>query len=97
MVAKASYGSRWRKLRQAYLDQNPLCAMHMEQGLTARATVVDHRVPHRGDPELFWDQSNWQALCKSCHDSHKQRLEKSGGVVGCTTDGVPIDPKHHWN
>lgn len=33
------------------------------------ATVVDHIIPHRGDQKLFWDRSNWQALCKSCHDS----------------------------
>ena len=33
-----------------------------------RATVVDHIIPHRGDQKLFWDQNNWQALCKSCHD-----------------------------
>ena len=31
-------------------------------------TVVDHIRPHRGDPVLFWDEKNWQSLCKSCHD-----------------------------
>jgi 5-methylcytosine-specific restriction protein A len=30
--------------------------------------VVDHIIPHRGDQYLFWDQENWQALCKDCHD-----------------------------
>lgn len=34
-----------------------------------KATVVDHIVPHRGDDRLFWDEENWQALCKNCHDS----------------------------
>ncbi len=33
-----------------------------------KATVVDYMVPHRGDKALFWDRSNWQALCKRCHD-----------------------------
>ena len=23
---------------------------------------------HRGDQELFWDMTNWQSLCKGCHD-----------------------------
>ena len=32
--------------------------------------VIDHIIPHRGDPILFWDRSNWQPLCKDCHD-HK--------------------------
>jgi 5-methylcytosine-specific restriction protein A len=30
--------------------------------------VVDHRIPHRGDKRLFWDQSNWQSMSKTCHD-----------------------------
>ena len=32
------------------------------------ATVVDHIIPHRGDKRLFWDEKNWQPLCKDCHD-----------------------------
>jgi 5-methylcytosine-specific restriction protein A len=31
------------------------------------ATVLDHIVPHRGVARLFWDQTNWQALCVHCH------------------------------
>ncbi|NHZ62624.1 HNH endonuclease [Massilia sp. CCM 8694] len=42
-----------------------------------RATVVDHKVPHRGDMTLFWDSTKWQALCKPCHDSHAQRRDKA--------------------
>ena len=33
-----------------------------------KATVVDHITPHRGDKKLFWDEDNWQPLCKRCHD-----------------------------
>lgn len=40
------------------------------------ATVVDHRTPHRGDQALFWDRSNWQALCAPHHSSDKQREER---------------------
>ena len=39
----------------------------MKEGRYVLATDVDHIVPHRGDPVLFWDQSNWQALCHSHH------------------------------
>ncbi|MGN8738508.1 HNH endonuclease signature motif containing protein [Bilifractor sp. HCP3S3_D3] len=39
------------------------------------ATVVDHIVPHRGDPKLFWDRSNWQALCKRCHDKKTRKYD----------------------
>ncbi|WP_338153338.1 hypothetical protein [Pseudophaeobacter leonis] len=30
---------------------------------------------HRGDMRLFWDRSNWQPLCTSCHNRRKQQLE----------------------
>jgi len=91
------YNARWRKARETYLKAHPLCAMHLKLGRYVAATVVDHIVPHRGDSKLFWDRDNWQALCKLCHDAHKQREEKSGRVVGCDLSGLPTDPAHHWN
>jgi 5-methylcytosine-specific restriction protein A len=62
------YGRRWQKASKAYLRAHPLCAECERAGRYVKATVVDHKVPHRGDPALFWDQSNWQPLCKPCHD-----------------------------
>ncbi len=73
--------------------------------------MVDHIVAPRlheakesGDPvriaeaqRLFWSRKNWQPLCKHCHDSVKQRLEKSGRVAGCDASGRPLDPNHPWN
>ena len=63
------YDSRWRKARKLFLKRHPLCEKCKEQGRFVKAEVVDHIVPHRGDGKLFWDESNWQALCKRCHDS----------------------------
>jgi hypothetical protein len=91
------YGRRWRGARQAHLVRNPLCVMCKQQGRLGRATVVDHIKPHRLDPVLFWDESNWQSLCKVHHDSTKQAQEKSGKVVGVDGNGRPIDPGHPWN
>lgn len=62
------YDSRWQAARKAYLHSHPLCVRCQAEGRLTRATVVDHIIPHRGDPALFWDRDNWQALCKSCHD-----------------------------
>lgn len=39
----------------------------MEESLTP-ATVVDHVIPHKGDKKFFWDENNWQPLCKRHHD-----------------------------
>ena len=44
------------------------------EGRYVKATDVDHIVPHRGDKKLFWDESNWQALCHR-HHSIKTRNE----------------------
>lgn len=43
------------------------------------ASVVDHKVPHRGDERLFWDRRNWQSLCATHHSSTKQREEAGYG------------------
>lgn len=67
-ASNRGYDSRWRKARNRYLKANPLCIHCKEQGKLTRATVVDHIRPHRGDKKLFWDESNWQPLCKKCHD-----------------------------
>ena len=95
-AAKRGYDSRWQKARATFLRKHPLCADHQQRGHIVPATVVDHIIPHRGDQALFWDTGNWQSLCKLCHDSHKQRLEKGGVVVGCNLAGLPLDPRHHW-
>lgn len=62
------YDSRWRKARKYFLEKHPLCAKCMRNGKLTPATVVDHIIPHRGDQQLFWDDGNWQPLCKGCHD-----------------------------
>jgi len=90
------YDHRWRKARKAYLARHPLCVMCKENGRTTPATVVDHIVPHKRDPGLFWDRENWQSLCKRHHDSWKQSYERTGRIKGCSVDGIPLEPSHPW-
>jgi 5-methylcytosine-specific restriction enzyme A len=77
-AARRGYGPRWRRARAAFLVQHPLCAACWAQGRVVRATVVDHRTPHRGDPERFWNETNWQGLCKPCHDTKTAREGRWG-------------------
>lgn len=95
--AQRGYGYKWQKPREGFLKNHPLCVDHESRGQVVAATIVDHIVPHRGDMKLFWDRNNWQSLCKICHDSWKQRLEKSGIDSGCDLTGKPTDINHHWN
>ena len=67
-AARRGYDARWRAERNRYLTIHPLCAECERVGRLTAATVVDHIVPHKGDPNLFWNESNWQALCRRCHN-----------------------------
>jgi 5-methylcytosine-specific restriction endonuclease McrA len=69
------YGYKWQKAREGWLNAHPLCAYCEREGRVTSGTVVDHIVPHRGDMTLFWTRSNWQTLCKTCHDSVKKAEE----------------------
>lgn len=70
------YTYRWQKASREFLLEHPLCqCLDCDEGrkrITV-ATVVDHKVPHRGDMVVFWDTSNWQAMAKACHDRKTQR------------------------
>jgi 5-methylcytosine-specific restriction protein A len=75
--------ARYKKARSRFLKQNPLCAecakptYYNPSGRAVEATVLDHVVPHKGGVTLFWDMSNWQALCRRCHN--RKTLSKDGG------------------
>ena len=70
------YNSKWRRESKKFLEIHPLCVRCLEKGIATPATVVDHIIPHRGDQELFWDRSNWQPLCKKCHDRKTMTEDK---------------------
>ena len=67
------YTSMWVRNSKQFLKENPLCEICYEAHRLTPATVVHHRIDHKGDQELFWDVSNWQALCKQCHDKLKDK------------------------
>jgi len=59
---------KWSNASKKFLEENPYCCMC---GMPSQ--VTDHITPHRGDVSLFWDEFNWQPLCKKCHDSKTRR------------------------
>lgn len=67
---------RYRRLRSLFLQSNPLCIECKKNNKVVAAEVLDHIIPHRGNVELFWDENNWQSLCKTCHNAKSGRESK---------------------
>ena len=67
-ASERGYGEKWQRARRIFLASHPLCVRCLKEKKITKATVVDHIIPHRGDQRLFWDETNWQPLCKDCHD-----------------------------
>ena len=64
---------RYQKARLRYLMQHPLCVECEARGQIVPATRLDHVIDHKGNYNLFWDESNWQGLCESHHNSKTAR------------------------
>jgi 5-methylcytosine-specific restriction protein A len=86
-AAARGYDRRWRKARENYLREHPLCVACKAEGKIVSATVVDHIKPHRGDQLLMWDQSNWQPLCARHHAIKTARDD--GGFGNRISDPLP--------
>jgi 5-methylcytosine-specific restriction endonuclease McrA len=69
--SQRGYNREWANARARFLRQHPYCV-----ACGAKASLVDHKTPHRGDQTIFWDKSRWQSLCTPCHAGAKQRLER---------------------
>lgn len=64
--------ARYQAARKSFMAAHPWCARCGEL-----AAELDHIIPHEGNMKLFYDQKNWQTLCKRCH-SQKTATEDNG-------------------
>lgn len=87
----------WAAARVAQFKRQPFCERHLARGQRVPATVVNHRVPHKGNWALFIDPANHESTCKPCHDSSIQSEEKLGYSKAVDADGWPVDPRHRAN
>ena len=63
-----------------------------KKGLTESA--VHHKTTHKGNLTLFYDLSNLEAVCWSCHSGAIKSEEALGYDTTIGADGWPVDPKH---
>lgn len=68
---KSGYDKDWDKYRFRFLHHNPQC-----YACSAKATVVDHIVAHKGDPVLFKKLDNHLPLCSPCHNHITARFDR---------------------
>jgi len=92
--ARKWYGTKeWKRLRHITLVKFPKCTRCNVQP----STTVDHKIPHKGNIDLFFAESNLTGLCKLCHDSWKSRQENGRIDTECDEEGFPVDVGHPWN
>lgn len=58
---------RYREMRARFLGNHPLCVLCKKDGFIVSAVEVDHVLPISQRPDLVYEESNWQALCETCH------------------------------
>jgi len=73
--------ARWQRLREHILIRDQFTCQKTGVLLVGKhpapnSPVIDHKIPHRGDERLFWDESNLHAVSKAYHDSVKQSEER---------------------
>ncbi len=72
----------WQKYRTRFLQTNPEC-----YACGAKATVVDHVTPHRGDENLFKQTDNHIPLCVEHHNKVTALFDKRR---------MPVEKKIAW-
>lgn len=63
--AEKKYNRSWKKLRELYIAQHPLCEMCQKEGKLTPVDEVHHIIPIKEGGSNTW--SNCMSLCHACH------------------------------
>lgn len=93
---------RWRKLRAAKLNEQPLCEPCFKRAKLVPATSVDHVVAIAAGGDPYPDLDGLMSMCVSCHSTktnardnpHRFGKRWTAAFKGCGLDGKPLDPDH---
>jgi 5-methylcytosine-specific restriction endonuclease McrA len=74
--------ARWQALRlKVFVRDNYTCqrtgALCAGTHPAPDSPTANHKVPHRGNPALFWDEDNIETVTKEVHDTLIQREEQA--------------------
>jgi 5-methylcytosine-specific restriction protein A len=90
-------GERLQLIRRRWFALHPLCVLCLaaDPPRIRVATELDHRIPlHKGGAD---DSTNRQGLCKECHAAKTSVDRGWAPAAACDANGLPLDPRHHWN
>ena len=72
----------------------PLLKTHIASNRGPIEAVVHHKKRRKGNLTLFYDPSNMEAICWSCHLGTIQSEEVLGYDAIIGADGLPVYDKH---
>lgn len=82
-AAARGYDADWRRVRDNFLAEHPLCAVCLANGMTVAASDVDHVLAIRKGGERL-NPANLQSLCAGCHS---RKTAREDGGFGRQKDG----------
>lgn len=73
--------ARWQKTRLSVFQRDGYTCQRSGVLCTGKhpapnSPVANHKIPHRGDERLFWDENNIETVAKSVHDAEVQAEEQ---------------------
>lgn len=75
LAVRRRYGRAWKRIRDWYIQEHPLCELCQQEGKLTPAEEVHHKKPLAEGGTHARD--NLVALCKSCHARiHSQRGDR---------------------
>jgi len=83
---KAYNNTAWRKMRDTYLHEHPICEECLKKGKITPAEDIHHKKsPFKGGEinyGLLLDYDNLMAVCKKCHQAiHNQKALSAEEII----------------
>ncbi len=73
---KKLYGRAWKRIRDRYIKEHPMCESFLSRGIYRPAQEIHHKLP-LADGGTH-EKNNLVSLCRSCH-------MKAHGILGTRT------------
>lgn len=78
--AEAYNSTQWRKERELFVHEHPLCEDCLKKGVVNPATSVHHLKSPFKDGVINWElMYDWKNLVSLCHECHAMRHAEENG------------------